>query len=189
MQFQVPQFIETEDKVVGPLTFRQFLYVGTAAGIIIALFFALNFSIWAILSMIIGGVGVGLAFGKVNERPITKFITSAVVSFFSPKLYVFSPTIPGTKDLFKRTSYKQTATKWIKQIEPKAALKPVKKPFRQSGLGELKKWLTASKTAMPRRENPLTSGFGVDKKKIEERYEVVRHLSGERELAKRIDFR
>ena len=30
MQFQVPQFIETEDKVVGPLTLRQFMYIAGA---------------------------------------------------------------------------------------------------------------------------------------------------------------
>ena len=31
MQYQVPQFIETEDKVVGPFSLRQFAYVGAAA--------------------------------------------------------------------------------------------------------------------------------------------------------------
>ena len=27
MQYQVPQFIEVEDKIFGPLTFKQFLYI------------------------------------------------------------------------------------------------------------------------------------------------------------------
>src|SRR3990172_12458701 len=32
MQFQVPQFIEIEDKIFGPLTFKQFIYVAGGAG-------------------------------------------------------------------------------------------------------------------------------------------------------------
>ena len=32
MQFQVPQFIEVEDKIFGPLTFKQFVYVAGGAG-------------------------------------------------------------------------------------------------------------------------------------------------------------
>ena len=33
MQFQVPQFIEVEDKIFGPLTFKQFVYVAGGAGL------------------------------------------------------------------------------------------------------------------------------------------------------------
>ena len=33
MQFQVPQFIEVEDKIFGPLTFRQAVYLVGGAGL------------------------------------------------------------------------------------------------------------------------------------------------------------
>ncbi|TSC61742.1 MAG: SsrA-binding protein, partial [Parcubacteria group bacterium Athens0416_74] len=32
MQFQVPQFIEVEDKIVGPLTFKQFVFIAGGLG-------------------------------------------------------------------------------------------------------------------------------------------------------------
>ena len=33
MQYQLPQFIDIEDKIVGPLTFKQFIYIAGGAGI------------------------------------------------------------------------------------------------------------------------------------------------------------
>ena len=48
MQFQVPQFIETEDKIVGPLTLRQFLYIGAAGLLSFLLFFVLKIWFWFI---------------------------------------------------------------------------------------------------------------------------------------------
>ena len=38
MQFQVPQFIEVEDKIVGPLTFKQFIYLAGGGGVIAILY-------------------------------------------------------------------------------------------------------------------------------------------------------
>ena len=38
MRFQVPQFIEVEDKIFGPLTFKQFVYVTGGVGLAVILF-------------------------------------------------------------------------------------------------------------------------------------------------------
>jgi len=40
MQYQVPQFIEIEDKIFGPLTLKQFLYLAGGGGLCL-LFFTL----------------------------------------------------------------------------------------------------------------------------------------------------
>jgi hypothetical protein len=43
-QFHVPQFIEVEDKIFGPLTLKQFLYVIGGAGIVFIMYaFLRNF--------------------------------------------------------------------------------------------------------------------------------------------------
>ena len=41
MRYQVPQFIDVEDKIFGPLTLKQFLYVAGGSGF--------SFIIWSIL--------------------------------------------------------------------------------------------------------------------------------------------
>ncbi len=43
MEFQVPQFTEHEAKILGPLTFRQIIYVGTGGGIGLFLYHTLPF--------------------------------------------------------------------------------------------------------------------------------------------------
>ena len=43
MQFQVPQFIEIEDKIFGPLTFKQFIYLAGGGGLCFLLYTILPF--------------------------------------------------------------------------------------------------------------------------------------------------
>jgi len=35
MQFNVPQFIETEDKLIGPFTLKQFLYLAAGGALLV----------------------------------------------------------------------------------------------------------------------------------------------------------
>lgn len=92
MQYQVPQFIEIEDKIFGPLTFKQFLYAGGGA--------AIGFILWILLpnfvAILIGAPVVGFfmasAFYKVNGRPFLVFVEGTLKYFFSAKLYVWRKT-------------------------------------------------------------------------------------------------
>ena len=92
MQYQVPQFIEIEDKIFGPLTFKQFLYVGGGA--------AIGFIFWMmtpkIIAIVIGAPIVGFfmaaAFYKVNGRPFLMFIEGAIKYMLSSKLYIWRKT-------------------------------------------------------------------------------------------------
>lgn len=89
MKYQVPQFIEVEDKIFGPLTLKQFLYVSGGT--------ALGFIMWSILprflAVLVGlpvvGFFIALAFYQVNGRPFMHTVESAVRYFFSSKLYTW----------------------------------------------------------------------------------------------------
>ena len=67
MRFQVPQFIEHEAKVIGPLTFRQFIYLGIPAAIGFFLYFLAPFSVFLVVTVFTVGIGAILAFFKVEE--------------------------------------------------------------------------------------------------------------------------
>jgi hypothetical protein len=88
MQYQVPQFIEIEDKIFGPFTFKQFLYAGGGAGIAFILWMTLPSKFLAIL---IGAPIVGFfaaaAFYQVNGRPFLNFVEGALKFYTSAKLY------------------------------------------------------------------------------------------------------
>ena len=77
MQFQVPQFIETEDKVVGPFTLRQFMYVAGAGLASAILYFTVTTWLWLILTLVLLGGAIGVAFVKVEGRPLGNIIFAA----------------------------------------------------------------------------------------------------------------
>lgn len=88
-QFQVPQFIETEAKIVGPMTLKQFLYIAVAALISFFTFFALKTFAWIILTAIVATIAISLAFIKYNGRPLTTILKSVLDYAWRPKLYLW----------------------------------------------------------------------------------------------------
>lgn len=88
-QFQVPQFIETESKIVGPLTLKQFLYLAGAGLASFFLFFVLQTWLWFIVTALMGITAAAFAFLKVNGRPLTVIFQSAFLYFWQPKLYLW----------------------------------------------------------------------------------------------------
>lgn len=89
MNFQVPQFIEVEDKIFGPLTFKQFVYLAGSAGTIYLLFHFLPIYVAALPIVAVGAFGAALAFYKVNSRPFIQVTESAFRYTFTHKLYLW----------------------------------------------------------------------------------------------------
>lgn len=92
MQFQVPQFIEVEDTIFGPLTFRQFVYVAGGIGIAVLAWQLLPFLAAA---PIMGGAvaaGVALAFVKYNDRPLIYMLEHGFYYLLGSKLYLWDNT-------------------------------------------------------------------------------------------------
>jgi hypothetical protein len=89
MRFQVPQFIEIEDKIFGPLTFKQFIYVAGSIGLGVIFFYLLPTFLAILLALPVVGFGMLLAFYKVNGKPFINTVESAVKYFFGSKLYIW----------------------------------------------------------------------------------------------------
>ena len=89
MQFNVLQFIEVEDKIIGPLSLKQFLYLGAGAGILFVAWFFLK--LWAFLVLAIPIILICglLAFYRVNGRPFIAFLGSLIGYLTKPRLYVW----------------------------------------------------------------------------------------------------
>jgi len=89
MRFQVPQFIEVEDKIIGPLTLKQFIYLAGGAGISFILWQALPLPLAVLFIAPIAGLSLALAFYKVNERPFIRVLESGFRYVASNKLYLW----------------------------------------------------------------------------------------------------
>lgn len=96
-QFQVPQFINIEDRIIGPLTLKQFLYLLGAAGVGIVGWSFLYFPLFVIFAVPPAGLFVALAFLKINERPLPTVIFNAIGYYLKPRLYIWR-NVPQKKE-------------------------------------------------------------------------------------------
>jgi len=99
MQYQVPQFIDVEDKIIGPLTLKQFLYMGAAGMVGFVTFFIFNFALWIIVMVVVGGIAIVLAFIKYNGRPMIVMFGAMAKYIWQPKLYLWRHDV-DTKKMF-----------------------------------------------------------------------------------------
>ncbi|PJE74530.1 MAG: hypothetical protein COV01_00655 [Candidatus Taylorbacteria bacterium CG10_big_fil_rev_8_21_14_0_10_41_48] len=90
MRFQVPQFIEVEDKIFGPLTIKQFIYLVGGAGLSFLVYSIVgNFYISLVFILPIIMFAVALAFYKINNKPFINTVEAAFKYFFGEKLYIW----------------------------------------------------------------------------------------------------
>ena len=166
MQFQVPQFVDVEDKIVGPLTLKQFLYIGGAVGLSMLLFFIVKLWLWLILSIFMISGAVALAMIKINGQPLIRIATSAIGFYWRPQTYVW------------QSENKKKEVSPAQKSEQGFSLESI-----VSGMALRKSWQnlqTGSKAG--------SGEGGWIAKRGPERYEIVRK-TGERQAARRVDYR
>jgi len=89
MRFEVPQFIEIEDKIFGPLTWRQFLYLGGGVGMAVVMFFTLPFIVFVIFGIPLALLAAALSFYPINNRPFSYFLEAVFNYITGQRLYLW----------------------------------------------------------------------------------------------------
>src|SRR3989344_7355594 len=89
MRFQVPQFINIEDKIFGPFTAKQFVYLAGGAGLCYIIFKFLPTFLAIIIIVPIIGISASLAFIKINNKPFIFIVEAAIKYFLGSKLYLW----------------------------------------------------------------------------------------------------
>lgn len=115
MLFNVPQFIDIEDKIVGPLTAKQLGWFALGGVILLVLYNLLDTSAFAIACVIVGLIFGALAFYRPYNVSLISFIGSSISFVFRPRLYIWKRTSEG-KALVKKISEKTKATIKKKKI-------------------------------------------------------------------------
>lgn len=89
MRFQVPQFIEVEDKIFGPLTLVQFIYLVGGIGFFVALWLLIPLWLAILLGAPVALLGLALAFYKINDRPFIDVLQAAIEFNTKDQLYIW----------------------------------------------------------------------------------------------------
>jgi hypothetical protein len=93
MQFKVPQFLDIEDKIFGPFTFREFIYLAGGAGLCFTLYKLLGFVLGAIPILIVAGFSLALTFYRPNNKPFINMIEAGFKFFTQSKLYIWKKSL------------------------------------------------------------------------------------------------
>lgn len=98
MRFQVPQFIDVEDKIFGPFTLKQFIYLAGGASVALITTTLFGLFLGLLISAPIILLAAALAFYKINNRPFIFALESAFKYFTKDKLYIWQKKEPEAKE-------------------------------------------------------------------------------------------
>jgi membrane protein implicated in regulation of membrane protease activity len=111
MRFNVPKFIDVEDKIFGPLTFKQFVYlVGGAGMCVVALWLIPGFILALPVMGAIAALSLALAFWNYNGKPFIHIVQAIFVYLTNTRTYVWKRQRHDDKS-------KEQMQKELKQIE------------------------------------------------------------------------
>jgi hypothetical protein len=94
MMFSVPQFIDVEDKIAGPLTWKQLGWMIGMGAAVLVVFGIFDTSLAIVLTIPIVLLFCALAFYKPNGFPMTTFLGSGMLFLFRPKVAVWERPVP-----------------------------------------------------------------------------------------------
>lgn len=89
MQFKVPQFLDIEDKIFGPFTFSEFVYLAGGAGICFVLYRAIGLLLGIVPMILVAGLAAALVFYKPNNKPFVDMIEAGFKYVLQDKLYIW----------------------------------------------------------------------------------------------------
>lgn len=90
MEFQIPQFIAREPTIAVGLTFRQFLTLAAAGGVIFILFFLLRNLFWfVVIAVLIGALTLVFAFAQIGGQNFPVVLKNFIFYFTKPRVYVW----------------------------------------------------------------------------------------------------
>jgi hypothetical protein len=101
MQYNVPQFIEIEDHIVGPLTAKQLGWLAIGGVLLLVVWRVFDTSTFIFIAIFVGGLFGALAFYRPNGQSFIKFILSSVYFAFRPKMYAWKK-VPGIIKIKKK---------------------------------------------------------------------------------------
>jgi len=102
-QFTVPQFIDVEDKVFGPITVRQFIII-LVCSLCSALAYKLaDFALFLTLTLVLFIIGGVIAFLRINGQPFHYFILNIIQTFKKPKIRVWNNRLSKTEKELRGT--------------------------------------------------------------------------------------
>lgn len=173
MQFQIPQFIDVEDKIAGPFTLKQLIYI-VVGGVVVAIAFStLPFAPAIFLSLIVAVI-CAVMVSKYQGQQTSKIVFAALIYLWSPRLYLWRREVEeNIIDIGEVKEQEETVKEKRKTLQEFSVNAPLVKKLWSD--------LTTSKNPIPKREKKIADPIIT--------LNVFRNITGEKEVGKRVDYR
>jgi len=124
MRFQVPQDVQREDTIIGPITFKQLAIMLIGGGITYAMYLILfpiyKIFVWLPVVAVLGLLTLAVAFLKIYDMTFIKFILYLIEFLVKPKQRYFSRNNLTYKPSFKDKAVIQKSEDDKQKIETKS---------------------------------------------------------------------
>ena len=105
MHYNVPQFIDIEDRIVGPLTAKQLLWMFAMSGVLLVMWVTIETKTYFfIMGIPVALLFVALAFYRPYGQSLSNFIASAFLFLVKPKIYLWRREARSVKTMKKDVS-------------------------------------------------------------------------------------
>lgn len=98
MRFQVPQFVDIEDKIVGPLTLKQFMVYMTAVLLLVPVFLRSDVALFLTIAIPTMGVAALFAHFRFHGKSLFALAWNILRFYGHGSLYIWR-RVPGTTPL------------------------------------------------------------------------------------------
>ena len=100
-RYRVPKFIEKDPEIIGPMTFKEFAYIGVAGLISAILYFTMPLIPFILTAILLFGIAIALAFITIGGKSLPMVILHSVSFLFSSKIYLWKKK-KGTPKVIKK---------------------------------------------------------------------------------------
>ncbi|MBI4091036.1 MAG: PrgI family protein [Candidatus Komeilibacteria bacterium] len=121
-KFIVPQFIDVENKILGPITVRQFITVAVGGVLIFASYKLADFTLFLFLAVVILLLAIIVAFVKFNGLPFHVFLLNVVGTYKKPMLRVWLKEEFKIDKPSKKTAKREAEEEEQKYFVPKKSI-------------------------------------------------------------------
>lgn len=116
----MPQFIDVEDKIIGPITTRQFAIGVIAMLLVFAAYKLADTALFIIQAVLILGLYALIAFIKINGQPFYQFALSIVRSVVRSQLRVWSKQVIIPQAAYKQPGREEEAMPQAPKTRPRS---------------------------------------------------------------------
>lgn len=115
-QFVVPQFIDVEDKIFGPVTTRQFVILLVGGLFIFISFKIADTTLFIVLLALIGGLSLVLAFVRINGQAFHYFLLNIIQTLRRPSLRIWDKRYTKEELKYYMTAEEEEKVEQVKTV-------------------------------------------------------------------------